>query len=206
MSCLGRSNTKCKRKMFTIMMCMLGCFVLGCIGIGAGKSVINVAYAAEENEVFVPSEVPAPEFSVEAGFYEEAFELVLTAPEGAEIYYTLDGSVPTPENANAMVYMDPIAVELCDSVKGRELLTATVVRAVTVTADGACSDVVTHTYFVANRMLKRYDVPVVSWWRIRRICTGKRPVLLPILRKKEESGNVRLILSIFCRREQGKFP
>lgn len=162
MSWFGGNEKKRKRKAINIMMCMLGGFVLGCVGIGGGTSVINTAYATEENKTFVPSEVPAPEFSAEAGFYEEAFELVLTAPEGTEIYYTLDGSVPGPENATSLQYVDPIAVELCDSVKGRDLLTATVVRAVAVNADGTSSDVITHTYFVANRMLKRYDVPVVS--------------------------------------------
>ncbi len=162
MSCLGKSEKKCRRKTGTAIVWILGCLVLGCLGFGAGTGMPVTMYAAEENEAFVPSEVPAPEFSVEAGFYEEAFELVLTAPEGTEIYYTLDGSAPAPESANTLVYMDPIAVELCDSIKGRELLTATVVRAVAVTEDGVCSDVQTHTYFVANRMLKRYDVPVVS--------------------------------------------
>lgn len=120
-----------------------------------------VVYAAEE-EVFVPSEIPAPEFSKEAGFYEEAFELLLTAPEGTEIYYTLDGSIPDPDRATTMLYSEPVPIDLCDSRKGEGLLSATVVRAMAVTGDGAESDVETKTYFVADRMKDWYQVPVVS--------------------------------------------
>ena len=126
-----------------------------------GKSAATV-YAAEDGAVFVPSGVPAPGFSVEAGFYEERFDLVLTAPDGAEIYYTLNGADPVPDGAGTYVYVEPIPVELCESVKGRELLSATVVRAVTVLPDGTCSDIQTHTYFVSGRMSKWYDVPVIS--------------------------------------------
>ena len=97
MSCLGKSEKKCRRKTGTAIVWILGCLVLGGgFGTGVGKPV--TVRAAEESEAFVPSEVPAPEFSVEAGFYEEAFELVLTAPEGTEIYYTLDGSEPDMDN------------------------------------------------------------------------------------------------------------
>ncbi len=162
-----------KKTAFLCATAVFGC-LLGA-GVFMGKfAVTENVYAAEEPEVmteeavaaeenvFVPSEIPAPQFSVEAGFYEEAFELVLTAEEGTTIYYTLDGSLPMPDGTATMEYLDPIPVEKCESIKGRELLSATVVRAVSVTADGAYSDVETKTYFVAHRMLKWYDVPVVS--------------------------------------------
>ena len=47
-------------------------------------------------------------FSVESGFYEEPFTLVLSAPVGTEIYYTLDGSEP---DEHAMKYTEPIQIE-----------------------------------------------------------------------------------------------
>lgn len=47
-------------------------------------------------------------FSAESGFYEEPFELKLSAPFGAKIYYTLDGSVP---DENAFLYTTPILIE-----------------------------------------------------------------------------------------------
>ena len=145
---------------------MAGALLAGVIvvfGQGAGKAVSAeaVAYGAEET-VFVPSEVPAPEFSVEAGFYESAFDLTLTAPEGTEVYYTLDGSEPVPDGASTLMYMEPIQVELCDGRKGSSLPSATVVRAIAVTADGASSDIQTRTYFVARKMTEWYEVPVIS--------------------------------------------
>lgn len=45
-------------------------------------------------------------FSKESGFYEEAFELELTAKSGT-IYYTLDGSIP---NENSIKYEKPILI------------------------------------------------------------------------------------------------
>lgn len=137
--------------------------MISLLGAGAlsGMSANAVAYGAEE-AVFVPSEVPAPEFSAEAGFYEKGFELLLTAPEGTEVYYTLDGSEPVPDGASTLVYMEPIPVELCDGIKGSGLPSATVVRAIAVTEDGACSDIATNSYFAARKMTEWYEVPVIS--------------------------------------------
>lgn len=47
-------------------------------------------------------------FSRESGFYEEPFELELSAPLGAKIYYTLDGSLP---DENAFLYTTPIFID-----------------------------------------------------------------------------------------------
>lgn len=47
-------------------------------------------------------------FSRESGFYEEPFELELSAPAGTKIYYTLDGSVP---DENAFLYTTPITID-----------------------------------------------------------------------------------------------
>lgn len=51
--------------------------------------------------------VQSPVLSHEGGFYKEAFDLALYAEPGAEIYYTLDGSVPTTES---FLYQDAIHV------------------------------------------------------------------------------------------------
>lgn len=129
-------------------LCLCSCFV-----------TTEKTFAAEEEEIFVPSTVPAPEFSAEGGFYEEGFKLTLTVPEGTKVYYTLDGSEPSVESR---MYIEPIQIETCQSRKGAQLLEATVVRAVSVAADGEIGDVQTHTYFVARGMKEWYQVPVIS--------------------------------------------
>ncbi|MBO5556486.1 MAG: chitobiase/beta-hexosaminidase C-terminal domain-containing protein [Oscillospiraceae bacterium] len=50
----------------------------------------------------------APELDLAAGTYAEAQTLTITAPKGAEIYYTLDGSEPGEENS--FVYGEPFAL------------------------------------------------------------------------------------------------
>lgn len=128
---------------------------------GSGTGGVVTAYAADE-EVFVPSEIPAPEFSVLPGFYDGRFDLELTIPKGTEVYYTLDGSEPVQGDVNTFLYTGPIPVESCGTAKGNGLPSATVVRAAAVTDDGQYSDVQTGSYFVASKMKSWYEVPVIS--------------------------------------------
>ncbi len=105
-----------------------------------------------------------PEFSVDSGFYEEAFFLTLSAPEGYRIYYTLDSSTPSE---NALIYTEPIRVvnrsdqpnvylatqnivgSWQDSDHNTENMDkAFVVRAMTVDSQGRKSRTVSKTYFV----------------------------------------------------------
>ncbi|MCH5273566.1 MAG: CotH kinase family protein [Lachnospiraceae bacterium] len=132
---------------------VFGVFCLLCALTGVRRA------AAAEEEAFVPSSVTPPGFSAEGGFYEKSFELVLTVPDGMEVCYTLDGSEPRKGSRKTALYTGPIRIP---SSEGGALLHATVVRAVSVTADGEYSDVQTHTYFVASGMKERYAVPVIS--------------------------------------------
>ena len=111
------------------------------------------------------TEIPAPVFSKLGGFYDEAFSLELSAPEGCEIYYTLDGSIPTVDSQK---YTGPIRVYdrsaepnqyrsiqnvrldyLEHHVIGTEPVDkAFIVRAVSKDADGKQSAVMTESYFV----------------------------------------------------------
>jgi hypothetical protein len=94
-----------------------------------------------------------PLFSQEGGFYTMPFELVLeTREENAEVYFTLDGSVPTRES-NA--YKKPIPIQS----KGDE---AAVVRARVYKEGYPCSQTVTQSYFVGKDIYNRYNTPVVS--------------------------------------------
>lgn len=104
----------------------------------------------------------APRLSRDSGFYEEPFELTITAEQGADIYYTLDGSMPTAE---ATRYDGPITVRdirqdnrttdvrnvTADWLNGPSEIhdyTATVIRAAAVDQSGNAGEVVTATYFV----------------------------------------------------------
>lgn len=73
------------------------------------------------------------DFSIERGWYENPFQLVLSAPDpGVTIRYTIDGTKPS--SSNGIVYTTPITIN------------ATIyVRAIAFSAAGA-SDTVTHTY------------------------------------------------------------
>lgn len=122
-------------------------------------AVEDTAAAAADGD-FVPSLLPAPEFSAEAGFYEDVLTLELSVPDGYRIYITFDGSLPGPENEAAGLYTEPLVLtDLRDETK---VTRAWVIRAVTVTPDGTCGDVVTKTYFVGEGMTSKYSVPVVS--------------------------------------------
>ena len=54
-------------------------------------------------------------FSVQSGSYHESFELILTADEGSDIYYTTEEVYPSPENAT--LYTGPIEVSETMSVR-----------------------------------------------------------------------------------------
>ena len=108
-----------------------------------------------------------PSFSAEPGFYEGGFELTLTAEKGAEIYYTVDGSLPTKESP---VYTKPIRVtDRSDEPNLRRSLQrivfdwkdyepdtspvkkAFIVRAVAIDSNGAESEEAVASYFIGER-------------------------------------------------------
>lgn len=115
---------------------------------------------ADTSGDFVPSPLPSPEFSAGAGFYEEAFPLVLTAPKGFRIYVTTDGSLPSPDNEAAFLYTEPLL--LTDLREANRVSKAWVIRAAAFSPEGEGGDVVTKSYFIGSGMTTRYAVPIVS--------------------------------------------
>ncbi len=107
-------------------------------------SAFAPASAAEDevNRYYYDS---APVFSLAAGTYMGPQEVEITCPlEGAQIYYTLDGSVPTEQST---LYEGPITVGQADEHK------AWLLRAVAF-KDGKFSDVTTVQYNID----KNYDI------------------------------------------------
>ncbi len=87
---------------------------------------------------------PMPVFSLDGGYVSSGTQVELTVPEGCEVYYTVDGSIPT---ASSVRYTQPITVN-----------STTVIRAAAVSDGKLTSQCVTQTYFVE----KKHSISVVS--------------------------------------------
>ncbi len=161
-----------------ILLLTVGAVVLAflCVGIFSVREILLISEKDQTKVTYVP----VPEFSVGSGFYENPFELQLSAGEGAKIYYTTDGSDPTEKS---MLYSSPICIE--DATKNPNVYSArtdvsagfysdlireyktldadphykapdylvdkcTVIRAIAVLPDGDQSNIVTSTYFVGK--------------------------------------------------------
>ncbi|MDO4333709.1 MAG: CotH kinase family protein [Eubacteriales bacterium] len=131
-----------------------------------------------EAQVLRSVELEEPVLTVESGFYDAPFELGMTAARGLEIYYTLDGSDPTPDSFR---YETPLSVGDASSEENiyaaRTDLApssqytppflvdkATVVRAIAYDPEtDTVSDIVTKSYFVGFDQRTDYDgFPVLS--------------------------------------------
>ena len=117
-------------------------------------------------------------FSVDSGFYEEEFYLELISTNNADIYYTLDGSVPdnnslkytgsilisdATQNDNVYSARDDVSTGFLEAAgkvfKVPDYLVdkATIVRAVAYNEAGQSCKVVTGTYFVGYNEKEEYE-------------------------------------------------
>lgn len=123
--------------------------------------------------------VEKPVFSSDGGFYDADFTLELSDISGNEIYYTLDGSDPTTSStaklytsgisiynntSNANVYSALTDITLYDTYRApsSNVDKGIVVRAVSKSADGKYSKVVTNSYFVNKTASYYSDFKVIS--------------------------------------------
>lgn len=94
-------------------------------------------------------------FSHNHGFYTENFTLILSSEnEGAQIYYTLDGSNPFT-GQNPIILTSPSSIEINpNNFTNRDVAPGVVVRACAVLNDTLISDIVTQTYLFSNKILE----------------------------------------------------
>lgn len=121
--------------------------------------------------------VQTPGFSAESGFYNNSFQLSISAPQGTTVYYTLDGSNPTTESekyvspitvndmtANPNVYSARTDISASEVEAPTENVDkAAIVRAIAVDSQGRTSEIITKTYFIGTTNTSYYkDMKVVS--------------------------------------------
>lgn len=127
---------------------------------GDGWEVVWVVEPEKE-----PVTVDMPVFSAEGGFYDNEFDLTISAPNGTRVYYTLDGSNPTAKSSryNGAIHVYDRSGEepVFRNVKRvrydykripwdifQESDRCFVVRAVAVDGDGNISPIKTASYFI----------------------------------------------------------
>lgn len=77
------------------------------------QEAVTEEVIAEQNENDIIPEPTTISFSAESGFYQEEFDLTITAAEEGEIFYTLDGSDPSTSDT-AQLYSEPLKITSAD--------------------------------------------------------------------------------------------
>ena len=127
------------------------------------------------NELGAEVVAGVPEFSKESGFYNDSFDLELTAGVGSKIYYTTDGTDPT---TSSQLYSSPIKITnrsnepnlyasgyavSNDKYTPPAVTKGTVVKAIAVDKDGNVSDIVSQSYFTGIDINQQYGgFPIVN--------------------------------------------
>ena len=102
-----------------------------------------------DNGEGIAGDVDDTEFSIDRGFYSETQMVeITTATDGADIYYTTDGSEPTPDNPTATKYAAAV-----------EISKTTTLRAAAFRADLIPSNVDTQTYIFIDQVINQDNEP-----------------------------------------------
>lgn len=125
--------------------------------VGDNKDLYQSADAGyRSSNMRTTASIPVPSFSVDSGYFSDAFYLEISVDGPYQIYYTLDSGIP---NAESLLYTDPILIRDTSDNANIQLATAgaasdtplekeTVIRAVAYGTNGLRSEVVTKAYFV----------------------------------------------------------
>lgn len=101
----------------------------------------------EVNNTGIAGYVADTQFDVHRGFYTDPIDVTITtATEGASIYYTTNGSIPSPTNGT--LYAGPV-----------HITTTTTLRAAAFKADHEPTNVDTHTYIFVEDVLRQPNNP-----------------------------------------------
>ncbi len=93
--------------------------------------------------------------SHESGFYEDSLVLEISCEGAATIYYTLDGSNPSPDNAAAEIYTQGLPFL---SGNAESIYT---VRVCAYYEDGTSSEIINRTFVTGDNIMARYGIPVL---------------------------------------------
>lgn len=133
-----------------------------------GNGILNAAdLSLYKRRLLKADAQPAvPFFSRTAGFYDDAFELGLTAPEGCRILYTTDGSDPRDSDTAAFyntalhIYDNTAEPNRLSAIGGISSVTdyvpdhpvdkGIIIRAVCQDAEGRFGEVVTNGYYIGK--------------------------------------------------------
>lgn len=123
------------------------------------QQTVNVSYGEYNgSNVFFETPTPGkkntftfpvspPVFGINRGYYKEKILLTLSSPDpSASIYYSTDGTIPSPNNSK--LYTEPVLIQ-----------TTTPVSAVSVLKNFSSSIVVSHTYYFIDSILKQNNNP-----------------------------------------------
>jgi len=146
------------KRLLAVLLC--GCLLSGCADSSeAGSSTGGTVQ--ESSTIRIAATVDAMTFTkngvITTGqrFLSDYSQLALTAPEGASVYYTLDGSVP---DRNAALYNEPIRLE---QLVG-DFPQCYVLRAKAYFEDGTETETATQTFWTAFDIASSYHNYVVS--------------------------------------------
>lgn len=137
--------------------------------------------AAEENTTEEVVQVAAPTFSKESGNYKEGFDLTLSAAEGTTIYYSTDGSVPSPERlaeGDSKIYTYSNAIQVKDRT-GEANVLATKENAIAMN----------QLYNEANKRYIATDAQVAKSTVIRAMAVDAEGNCSPVVTKSYFVGN-----------------